>query len=135
MSRNGYKVITNSIRLIRKGCTNRPFYHIVVQKTRDTEEGPVIEYLGSYDPLPNAHGEKLTAVNFDRVRHWIAEGSGLSEPAAELLGLSGFLPLHPSTYIKSWRASERLKSGKDTPDQKLPYFRGIAPLPNPKAIK
>ncbi|KAB1277686.1 DnaJ-like protein subfamily C member 9 [Camelus dromedarius] len=45
-----------TIRLALGGCTNRPFYRI---------------QLGSYDPLPNSHGEKLVALNLDRIQHWI----------------------------------------------------------------
>nr|CAG4652343.1 EOG090X0KAD [Triops cancriformis] len=95
--------ISKSIRLHRQGCTNRPFYHIVVMDKRDMQDGPVVEQLGTYDPLPNIDNQKLVAVNFERMQHWIASGADLTDPVAELLGLSGFLPMHYKTYIKAWR--------------------------------
>lgn len=47
---------------------------------------PVIEQLGSYDPLANAHNEKLVSLNLERIRHWIGNGADISQPVAELLG-------------------------------------------------
>nr|SVE84038.1 EOG090X0KAD [Daphnia pulex] len=116
------------IRLNKHGCTNRPFYHIVVQKTRDNFDGPVIEQVGSYDAMPNSQNEKLVAVNFERVQYWLAQGAGISNPVAQLLGLSGFLPNHPQTLIQSW------KNRREPPrERKLQPIKGIAPpLDNPK---
>nr|CAG4635211.1 EOG090X0KAD [Alona affinis] len=125
--------INRVVRLNRKGCANRPFYHIVVQKATDTQDGPVIEQVGSYDPMPNSQNEKLVAVNFQRIKHWLALGAGLSEPLAQLLGLSGFLPNHPATIISAWknRAAPPLKE-----NSKVERFLGVAPLPmNSKLIE
>lgn len=47
---------------------------------------PVIEQVGSYDPLPNKYNEKLVSLNFERIRHWLANGAEVSTPVAELLG-------------------------------------------------
>lgn len=47
---------------------------------------PVIEQLGSYDPMPNERNEKYLAFNFERIRFWIGEGAVLSRPVAEILG-------------------------------------------------
>lgn len=47
---------------------------------------PVIEQVGTYDPLPNEKNEKLVTFNFERVRHWIGSGAHVSTPVAELLG-------------------------------------------------
>nr|CAG4645282.1 EOG090X0KAD [Leptodora kindtii] len=120
--------IATVIRLNRHGCTNRPFYHIVVQKKWDTQDGPVVEQVGSYDPLPNSNNEKLVAFNFQRIQHWIASGSTISNPVAQLLGLSGFLPIHPSTLIEAWR--NRANPPKES---KAEIILGVAPPPsNPK---
>nr|CAG4648413.1 EOG090X0KAD [Moina brachiata]SVE93396.1 EOG090X0KAD [Moina brachiata] len=116
--------IDKVIRLCRKGCTNRPFYHIVVQKRTDTQDGPVIEQVGSFDPIPNSSNEKLVAVNLARIRHWLGEGAGVSDPVAQLLGLSGFLPNHPRTLIQAWR--NRSSPARET---KLDPIFGIAPPP------
>lgn len=47
---------------------------------------PVIEQVGTYDPMPNEKNEKLVTFNFERIRHWIGSGAHVSIPVAELLG-------------------------------------------------
>ncbi|CAH1364409.1 hypothetical protein MTP99_000789 [Tenebrio molitor] len=91
------------IRFVRQGCTNRPFFHIVVAERWREQFQPVIEQLGSYDPLPNENNEKLVSLNLERIRYWIGNGAECSTPVAELLGLSGLLPIHPRTFIQAWR--------------------------------
>ncbi|XP_058457647.1 small ribosomal subunit protein bS16m [Malaya genurostris] len=91
------------IRFARQGCTNRPFYHIVVMERRKDQYQPVIEQVGTFDPIPNEHNEKLVSFNFERVRFWLGNGAHLSTPVAELLGIAGLLPVHPRTYMTAWR--------------------------------
>lgn len=110
------------IRFARHGCTNRPFYHIVVMEVNITPKNffvqffssknfqrkknqhqPVIEQVGTYDAMTNEHGEKLVSLNFERIRYWIGSGAHVSLPVAELLGISGFYPIHPRTYMTAWR--------------------------------
>uniref|UniRef100_A0A023EG50 Small ribosomal subunit protein bS16m n=1 Tax=Aedes albopictus TaxID=7160 RepID=A0A023EG50_AEDAL len=94
------------IRFARHGCTNRPFYHIVVMERRKGQHQPVIEQIGTYDPIPNEYNEKLVSFNFERVRHWLGSGAHLSTPVAELLGIAGLLPVHPRTYMSAWRSRQ-----------------------------
>ncbi|RZC36297.1 Ribosomal S16 domain containing protein [Asbolus verrucosus] len=91
------------IRFVRKGCTNRPFFHIVVAERRREQFEPVIEQLGSYDPLPNENNEKLVSLNLERIRFWMGNGALVSKPVEQLLGLAGFLPIHPTSYMVAWR--------------------------------
>ncbi|KAK7863494.1 hypothetical protein R5R35_010524 [Gryllus longicercus] len=91
------------IRFTRKGCTNRPFYHIVVMESFRDQQDPVIEQVGTYDPLPNQHNEKLVSLNLERIRHWVGNGADVSTPVAQLLGLCGFFPIHPRSYMTAWR--------------------------------
>nr|CAG4637524.1 EOG090X0KAD [Ceriodaphnia reticulata]SVE73331.1 EOG090X0KAD [Ceriodaphnia reticulata] len=119
------KNIGKVIRLNRHGCTNRPFYHIVVQKTKDTQDGPVIEQVGSFDAMPNSQNEKLVALNLERIQYWLAQGAGLSEPVAQLLGLSGFLPNHPRTIIEAWRNRQEVPR-----ERKVEVTTGVAHTPN-----
>ena len=77
-----------AIRLALHGCTNRPFYHIVVIQKHKARNARVIEQLGSYDPMPNTHGEKLVGVNFDRLTYHYSQGALVSEPVEKLLGMS-----------------------------------------------
>lgn len=71
---------------------------------------PVIEQLGSYDPYPNEHNEKLVALNMERLRFWVGRGALISQPVGQLLGLSGLLPLHPTTYMTAWRNRRKAQS-------------------------
>lgn len=57
--------------------------------------------------MKNEYGEKLVSLNFERLRHWIGSGAHISLPVAELLGISGFYPLHPKTYMRGWRNRAR----------------------------
>lgn len=68
---------------------------------------PVIEQVGSFDPYSNEHGEKLVALNMERIRWWLGRGALMSRPIEQLLGLSGLLPIHPTTYMSAWRNRAR----------------------------
>lgn len=57
--------------------------------------------------MTNEHGEKLVSLNFERIRYWIGSGAHVTLPVAELLGISGFYPLHPKTYMRGWRNREK----------------------------
>ncbi|XP_028302814.1 small ribosomal subunit protein bS16m [Gouania willdenowi] len=97
----GYVVIR--LALAGHKQANRPFYRIVAAHNKRARDGKYIEQLGTYDPLPNVYNEKLVGFNFDRIKYWIGCGAHPSKPVAKLLGLSGFLPLHPMTVTKSER--------------------------------
>ncbi|XP_055316953.1 probable 28S ribosomal protein S16, mitochondrial [Sitodiplosis mosellana] len=103
-----FKDSTKTIRLVNRGCTNRPFYHIVVaEKFREVKD-QVIEQIGSMDPMPNEHNEKLVALNLERIRYWLGEGVKVSIPASEIFGLAGLFPMAPQTYMKAWRNRKQL---------------------------
>lgn len=93
------------IRFVRKGCTNRPFYHIVVAEVftypfdfrfvlliskllqrRIDQHGPAVEQLGTFDPMPNEQNEKLVSLNFERIRYWIGNGADTTKSVKKLLG-------------------------------------------------
>uniref|UniRef100_A0A1L8DRI3 Small ribosomal subunit protein bS16m n=1 Tax=Nyssomyia neivai TaxID=330878 RepID=A0A1L8DRI3_9DIPT len=97
------------IRFARHGCANRQFFHIVVMERRNNQYQPPIEQLGTYDPLPNQFNQQLISLNVERIRHWIGSGAHLSKPVAELLGISGLIPIHPRTYISAWRNRKALE--------------------------
>ncbi|XP_066591648.1 small ribosomal subunit protein bS16m isoform X2 [Prorops nasuta] len=73
------------------------------QRKTDLHVMPPIEQLGSYDPIPNKFDEKLVSLNLERIHYWMGRGAALSEPLERLLGLSGFLPMHPTVFIRAWR--------------------------------
>lgn len=76
-----------AIRLARRGCRNRPFYHIIVQNAhRNPDTGKVLEEIGSYDPMVNRYGEKLVSVNFNRLKFYYAGGATIHRDVSHLLG-------------------------------------------------
>lgn len=87
------------IRLALDGCTNRPFYRIVVGKQYGPRDSDELEQLGTFDPMPNMFNEKLCALNFERIKYHIAMGAHITRPVRRLLGLSGFLPLDPTSVF------------------------------------
>uniref|UniRef100_A0A8V5HFJ1 Small ribosomal subunit protein bS16m n=2 Tax=Melopsittacus undulatus TaxID=13146 RepID=A0A8V5HFJ1_MELUD len=103
----GYRGGHVVIRLALGGCTNRPFYRLVAAHSRRARDGKYLEQLGCLDPLPNSHGEKVAGLNLERLRHWLGCGAQLSRPAEKLLGLAGFLPLHPMTVTGAERLRRR----------------------------
>ena len=99
------------LKLHRAGCTNRQFYHIVVTKvihldSLETHREPplkppsllfqstypkqkyvsYLEQVGTFDPLPNAHGEKLCSLNLERIVYYLSQGIEVDEPIGQLLG-------------------------------------------------
>uniref|UniRef100_A0A1B6G811 Small ribosomal subunit protein bS16m n=1 Tax=Cuerna arida TaxID=1464854 RepID=A0A1B6G811_9HEMI len=108
--------VVKIIRFVRMGCANRPFYHIVVAAKKREQHDQCIEQIGSYDPMSNERNEKLVALNFERLGYWIGQGVGLSKTVCQLLGIAGFFPIHPRSYMTAWRnrreASEKIASEK-----------------------
>ena len=78
------------IRLINRGCTNRPFYHIGVQKNRRPNLSKVEDQLGVYDPMVNIKGERIMTLDFDRLRKWLKRGAKLSRSMEQFLGNCNF---------------------------------------------
>merc|ERR1712083_1116292 len=80
--------------LQKKGYVNRPYYEI--QVTRENyprqlvKNIPPIEQVGTFDPLPNEHGEKLCSLNLERIAFYVGRGIKISEEVSTLLGLAGF---------------------------------------------
>ena len=96
------------IRFSRQGCTNRPFYHLQVTSRKVEQWEQCVEQLGTYDPLPNERNEKLVSCNFERIRYWLGEGAAVSKDAKVMLGLAGFFPIHPRSYILAWRNRQKI---------------------------
>jgi small subunit ribosomal protein S16 len=75
----------------------------------------VIEQVGTYDPIPNKFNQQMVSLNYERIRHWLGNGAHMSKPVAELIGLSGFLPIYPKTYMDAWRARRALREKEAEP--------------------
>ncbi|KAJ8260019.1 hypothetical protein GJAV_G00176170 [Gymnothorax javanicus] len=76
---------------------------ITVASEARARDSKYIEQLGSFDPLPNIHNEKLVSFNYERIKYWIGCGAHPTKPVAKLLGLAGFFPLHPMTVTQAER--------------------------------
>lgn len=76
------------IRLRRMGAKKRPFYRLVVADSRAARNGPVIEYLGEYDPTAEPSHVKLDA---ERAKAWLEQGAQPSDTARRLLRQAGVL--------------------------------------------
>lgn len=74
------------IRLTLRGCTNRPFYHIVVMKNTLGRDRRCKDQIGSVDPLPNRFNERAVAIDLTKLRHWLGKGAKCSTPVEVLLG-------------------------------------------------
>jgi ribosomal protein S16 len=75
------------IRLALHGCTNRPFYHVVVAPSKAPRNGRHLEQVGSYDPMPNYNGELLVGLNLDRIKYWMGVGAQPTVAVYKLLSL------------------------------------------------
>ncbi|XP_062595874.1 small ribosomal subunit protein bS16m-like [Saccostrea cucullata] len=95
------------VRMARYGCTNRPFYHIVVTWNRYPRDKKIKEQIGFYDRIPNLNGEQVLGLNLDRVRHYFKFGAEFSRPVLQLLGIVGYFPIHPYTLLEAKRITRR----------------------------
>ncbi|CAI8055906.1 28S ribosomal protein S16, mitochondrial [Geodia barretti] len=129
------------IRLALHGCTNRPFYHIVVAPSKAPRNGRHLEQVGSYDPMPNYNGELLVGLNLDRIKYWMGVGAQPTVAVYKLLSLSteavciqivvcrtlrmrvritqsslraGVMPIHPRLGLEASR-KRAAPSGADSP--------------------
>lgn len=87
--------------------------YVCLFQRRKNQHQPVIEQVGTYDPMPNEHNERLVSFNFERIRYWLGKGAFLSTPAAELLGIAGLLPIHPRTYMTAWRNRQNAANNEE----------------------
>jgi len=71
---------------VRCRCLSFNLILIFDLQKRFEQHRQVIEQLGTYDPHINQQNERLVALNFERIRHWLGRGADTSEPVAELLG-------------------------------------------------
>lgn len=72
------------IRLARTGAKKKPFYHIVVADSRQSQGGRYIERLGFFNPVAKGAEERLR-VDRERAQHWISNGAQATERVVKLL--------------------------------------------------
>ncbi|KAI8059857.1 30S ribosomal protein S16 [Gongronella butleri] len=89
------------IRLARHGRRNLPFYHIVVANARTGRNSKPLEQVGTYNPLPNQHGQKEIQMNFERVKYWLTVGAQPSETVEKMLVEANLMPASPKPWMKN----------------------------------
>jgi len=71
-----------AIRLRREGAKNRPYYRIVVADTRSRREGPVVEQIGTYDPMIAG---KNWEIDLEKAESWITKGAHPSNTVKNII--------------------------------------------------
>ncbi|KAI9258524.1 30S ribosomal protein S16 [Sporodiniella umbellata] len=89
------------IRLARLGRRNLPFYQIVVSNARTGRNSQPIEKIGTYNPIPDASGNKLINLNFERAKYWLTVGAQPSEPVEKLLVKADLIPQAPKPWMET----------------------------------
>jgi len=70
------------IRLTRRGAKKRPFYRIVAIDERKQRDGRPLEFLGTYDPIPNP---ERVDIKVEQLEAWIAKGAQMSPTVRSLV--------------------------------------------------
>ena len=83
------------LRLQRFGRIHRPFYRIVACSRYAPRDGKFMEILGTYNPIPDPHGNKQVTLKVKSIKKWLMHGAEPSDRVAKLLGLSELLPPPP----------------------------------------
>ena len=73
------------LRMQRFGRVRTPFYKIVAIDSRKARNAQPIEYLGTWDPLPDKDGRKSLRLSEDRVKYWLTVGAQPSDAVAKLV--------------------------------------------------
>ncbi|MBI4219940.1 MAG: 30S ribosomal protein S16 [Chloroflexi bacterium] len=76
------------IRLRRVGAKGRPFYRIVVADQKSARDGPIIDQVGTYDPMANPPAIKIDQ---EKAANWIKKGAQPSEGVIPVLRKAGVL--------------------------------------------
>jgi small subunit ribosomal protein S16 len=81
-----------TLRLTRRGTTNRAYYHIVATDSRMPRDGRFLEQIGVYDPL----GATSLAVDAEKAKKWLKQGAQTSATVKKLLKRAGVTAAAPA---------------------------------------
>ena len=70
------------IRLTRAGAKKRAYFRVIAIDERARRDGRALEYLGTYNPIPNPPVIKLEQ---ERIDHWVGQGAQLSPAVKGLI--------------------------------------------------
>lgn len=91
-------------------CSNRRFFRFAVTHQNYEANDPYVEDLGSIDPMPNKDNQILVALNIERIKYYLAKGVPMKGSVGTYLGLSGLLPIDPSSYLTAYRNRKNLNN-------------------------
>ena len=105
------------IRLQRWGRLHKPFYRIVACPRKAPRDGKFHEILGSYNPIPDSHGNKQVTLKVERIKYWMMHGAEPSERVGKLLGIAEVLPPAPRRYLPKLSLGELFPAQGDSADE------------------
>lgn len=70
------------IRMTRIGAKKRPYYRIMAIDSRKRRDGRPLEFLGTYDPMPEA---EVLSLHTDAIDAWVAKGAQMSDAVRNLV--------------------------------------------------
>ncbi|MEP7247478.1 MAG: 30S ribosomal protein S16 [Gammaproteobacteria bacterium] len=73
-----------TIRLTRRGATNRPFYSVVVTDSRKRQGGANLEPVGYFNPIARK-GEPKLKLDLPRIDYWVSKGAQQSDRVKNLV--------------------------------------------------
>jgi len=74
------------IRLTRIGAKKNPFYRVIVTDSKSRRDGPFLEIIGTYDPLPDPSEIKIDT---ERAKHWLSVGAQPSSTVKKIFSIAG----------------------------------------------
>lgn len=99
-------------------CRNRHFFRIAVTRANYDKNDGYIEDIGSIDPLPNKDNKIMVAINFERLKYYLGRQVPVKGVVGQILGLSGFLPVHPRSYLRAYRNRVELEKRQQEAEKK-----------------
>lgn len=76
-----------TLRLMRLGKKNQPFYRIVVTEKTRKRNGKYLEKIGIYNPLDN----EPVRIDDKKLKYWINKGAQVSKGLKKLLKTQKFI--------------------------------------------
>lgn len=104
------------LRLQRMGQRHKAYYRIVACMRWAPRDGKFLEIIGTYNPIPDANGNKKVTLKVDSIKKWIRHGAEPSMRVAKLLGVSEILPPAPRRGLAPQLSLLELMQNLPAPD-------------------
>lgn len=70
------------IRMTRQGSKKRPFYRVTAIDERKQRDGRPLQFLGTYDPKPDA---EVLNLDIEGIEVWLGKGAQMSDTVRTLV--------------------------------------------------